>query len=66
MMEYRYLGDRNTYLSLRRAGCKAVRRKDGKCIRGRNGSMLVELKEGRKCVVVGRMLRKVKGFEACY
>jgi hypothetical protein len=60
MMEYLYLGDRNTDFSLKRAEFRAVRRKDGKCIRGRNRSMLVETENGRKVVVVGRLLRKVK------
>jgi hypothetical protein len=38
----------------------AVRRADGKCIRGKNGSMLVQFEDGRKMVVVGRLLRKVE------
>lgn len=41
-MEYIYLGDRLTRPELRRMPCRAVRRSDGKCIRGRNGNMLVE------------------------
>ncbi len=57
--EYVYLGDRFTRPELRGAECSAVRRADGKCVRGRNGSMLVEFESGRQ-VVVGRMLRKVK------
>lgn len=40
--EYIYLGDRLTRPELRRMPCRAVRRADGKCIRGRNGNMLVE------------------------
>jgi hypothetical protein len=55
--EYVYLGDKNTDLSLKGKSCFAVRRADGKCIRGRNGSMLVSFGE-TKMVVVGRMLRK--------
>lgn len=39
---YIYLGDRLTRPELRRMPCRAVRRLDGKCIRGRNGNMLVE------------------------
>ena len=58
MLEYRYLGDRNTMISLKKAPCRAVRRIDGKCIRGRNGNMLVEMEDGRRFVVVGRLLRK--------
>jgi hypothetical protein len=38
-MDYRYLGDRNTCEQLKGKFCNAVRRADGKCIRGRNGSM---------------------------
>ena len=58
-MEYIYLGDRNTGESLRGKACSAVRR-NGKCIRGRNGSMLVEFEDGKKMVIVGRLLRKRK------
>jgi hypothetical protein len=31
---------------------------DGKCIRGKNGSMLVAFEDGTKHVIVGRLLRK--------
>lgn len=58
-MEYIYLGDRNTDVALRRQACSAVRRA-GKCIRGKNGSMLVQFEDGTKRVVVGRLLRKNK------
>jgi hypothetical protein len=60
-MEYIYLGDRNTDPSIKGKECNAVRRADGKCIRGRNGSMLVEFGNGTKTVVMGRLLRKFKG-----
>lgn len=40
--------------------CSAVRRKDSKCVRGRNGTMLVEFTSG-KAVVIGRLLRKQNG-----
>lgn len=56
-MEYIYLGDRNTDERLRRQPCSAVRR-NGKCIRGKNGSMLVEFADGCQRVIVGRLLRK--------
>jgi hypothetical protein len=56
---YVYLGDRWTDPRLRRARCTAVRRTDGKCIRGRNGAMLVRFENGELHVVVGRLLRKV-------
>lgn len=56
---YRYLGDKYTSPELKGAICRAVRRQDGKCIRGKNGSMLVEF-EACKAVVIGRLLRKIK------
>jgi hypothetical protein len=57
--EYQYLGDKHTDPALKGASCRAVRRPDGKCIRGKNGSMLVEFNAG-KHVVMGRLLRKKK------
>ena len=57
-MEYVYLGDRNTDPQLKNRPCNAVRRADGKCIRGRNGSMLVLFEDGRLMVIVARLLRK--------
>lgn len=59
MIKYTYLGDRMTDPSLKGTTCTAVRREDGKCIRGRNGSMLVQFDGGRTAVVIGRLLRKV-------
>lgn len=56
--EYIYLGDKNTDSGLRGKVCSAVRRADGKCIRGKNGSMLVSFGT-RRMVVVGRLLRRV-------
>ena len=58
-MEYVYLGDRLTRAELKGANCRAVRRSNGKCIRGR-GNMLVEFDSGLRCVVVARRLRKIK------
>jgi len=55
---YKYVGDKFSALELRSTICFAVNRPDGKCIRGKNGNMLVEF-EGRKTVVVARLLRKV-------
>jgi hypothetical protein len=55
---YKYLGDKHTDHNLKGKLCTAVRRSDGKCIRGKNGSMLVDF-EGVKVVVTGRLLRKV-------
>lgn len=57
-MEYVYLGDRNTSEALRKRLCCAVRRA-GKCVRGKNGSMLVKFEDGCERVVIGRLLRKV-------
>lgn len=60
VIEYRYLGDRITDSFLKGNRCKAVRRADGKCIRGVNGSMLVEFIDLRvRVVVIGRLLRKI-------
>lgn len=56
-MEYIYLGDRNTAAGLKKKGCNAVRR-NGKCIRGRNGSMLVLFENGQQMVILWRLLRK--------
>jgi hypothetical protein len=57
-MDYLYLGDRNTEPSLRKKHCRAVRR-NHKCIRGRNGSMLVQFEDGKQRVVIARLLRKL-------
>lgn len=57
---YKYLGDRFTDPSLKGKACSAVRRQDGKCIRGKNGSMLVDFEGIGKVVVIGRLLRKIK------
>jgi len=57
MTEYFYLGDKLTDLSLKNRSCYAVRRKDGKCIRGKNGNMLVEI-DGIRVNIIGRRLRK--------
>ena len=57
---YRYLGDRWTAAALKGARCTAVRRADGKCIRGRNGSMLVRFDDGNRHIVAGRLLRTIR------
>lgn len=59
-MDYVYLGDHLTSPDLRGLPVNAVRRADGKCIRGRNGNMLVEDCNGRRYVVLGRQLVKRK------
>jgi hypothetical protein len=58
-MEYTYLGDRNTDPVYKGQACTAVRR-NGKCIRGKNGNMLVRFLDGRTVNVVARLLRKIK------
>lgn len=60
MTRYTYLGDRMTDPALKGATCTALRRADGKCIRGRNGNMLVLFGSGRTATVIGRLLRKIK------
>ncbi|OON68910.1 hypothetical protein [Hymenobacter sp. CRA2] len=58
---YRYLGDRLCRLTgspLVGQLCVAVLDGRGKCIRGSNGTMLVEFASGR-AVVLGRQLRKL-------
>lgn len=57
---YTYTGDRNTDKKYRGATCEAIRNSSGKCIRGRNGNMLVRFSDGAAAVVVARLLRKVK------
>jgi hypothetical protein len=58
--EYTYRGDRLTDPKFKGQACTAVRRPDGKCIRGKNGSMLVLFSDGSQAVVLGRQLRKIK------
>ncbi|AYA36997.1 hypothetical protein D3Y59_07970 [Hymenobacter oligotrophus] len=58
---YRYLGDRLARLmgsALVGQLCQPVLDGRGKCLRGRNGSMLVRF-AGGPAVVLGRQLRKV-------
>jgi hypothetical protein len=59
-MEYTYLGDRLTAPEHKGRLCTAVRRPDGKCIRGKNGNMLIRWENGETCVVIARLLRKIK------
>jgi len=56
---YIYLGDRSTDSRFKNQQCVAVRNQKGKCIRGRNGNMLVQFGK-EPVVVVARLLRKVK------
>jgi hypothetical protein len=59
-MEYIYYGDRFTASAYKKQPCKAIRNSAGKCIRGANGSMLVEFGNGKQHVIIGRLLRKIK------
>jgi hypothetical protein len=56
---YIYLGDKMTNIAWRDKLCRAIR-KNGKCIRSKKGTMLVEL-EGKPMIVLARMLRKHGG-----
>lgn len=55
--DYIYLGDKLTDEKYKDKHCTAVRRADGKCIRGKNSNMLVEF-NGIKVVILARRLRK--------
>ncbi|MGZ8524030.1 MAG: hypothetical protein ACXWV1_06350 [Chitinophagaceae bacterium] len=57
--EYVYRGDKQTDEQYKLKYCMAVPRPDGKCIRGRNGNMLVSF-NGKKVIVIARQLRKVR------
>lgn len=58
--QYIYIGDRLTDMTLKGQLCTAILRADGKTIRGKNGSMLVQFDDGRTAVVIARLLRKIK------
>jgi hypothetical protein len=58
-MDYIYYGDRLTDTALRNTKCKAVRNSNGKCIRSKKATMLVEFENGTKHVVLARRLRKI-------
>jgi hypothetical protein len=58
--QYIYKGDKLTADFWKGKACTAVLNEIGKCIRGRNGSMLVEFDDGTKSVIIGRLLRKIK------
>lgn len=57
MSKYIYLGDKLTDPSLKNKECNAILRPDGKCIRSRMGSMLVDF-NGVTHVILARRLRK--------
>jgi hypothetical protein len=56
--KYAYLGDRLTDSKYKNNVCVAVTNAKGKCIRGRNGNMLVSF-EGTYVVVPARRLRRM-------
>ena len=56
---YVYLGDRLTDSIHKRRICTAIKI-NGKCIRGKNGNMLIQFQDGSTCVVIARLLRKLK------
>lgn len=58
-MEYKYLGDRHTDHLYKGKSCKAIRNDNNKCIRGKNGNMLVQFENGCAVVVIARLLRKL-------
>jgi hypothetical protein len=59
-MEYTYRGDKLTDEKYKQQPCNAVRRSNGKCIRGKNGNMLVRFEDGNTVVVLARQLRKIR------
>ena len=59
MADYIYIGSKITDETYKGKLCNAVKRSDGKCIIGKNGSMLVEF-DNTKVNVIGRLLRKVR------
>ena len=62
-MDYIYHGDRLTMPDFKKQPCSAVRRENGKCIRGKNSNMLVMFGDGKKVVILARLLRKIKPHE---
>ncbi len=58
MADYIYLGDKLTNIALKDKLCDAVRT-NGKCIRGRMGTMLVSF-SGMIHNILARRLRKIK------
>ncbi|MBW3543987.1 MAG: hypothetical protein KY428_00060 [Bacteroidetes bacterium] len=63
MRYYTYMGDKLTDPALKGKTCTAVERPDGRCIRSKKGTMLVEFAGDRKANVIGRLLKNCK--QAC-
>ncbi len=57
---YIYSGDRLTDPKYKGMTCEAVRRSDGKCVRGKNANMLVRFLSGETVIVLARRLRTIK------
>jgi len=55
---YLYRGDRYTDNRYKMQPCSPVLSSTGKCIRGRNGNMLVSFQSG-SCIVLARQLRRL-------
>jgi hypothetical protein len=55
---YKFRGDKFSDAAWKENICRAVLDKRGKCIRGKNGNMLVNF-NGKKVVVPSRQLRKL-------
>lgn len=60
MQLYKYHGDKLTDPKLKGKICTLPKRANGKCYRGRNGTMLAEFETGERVTIIGRLLRKVK------
>lgn len=59
LQTYKYLGDRLTSDKYKNSICRSVLRKNGKCIRSKMGTMLVEFDNHTKVIVLARRLRKI-------
>ena len=55
---YLYRGDRYTDDKYKMQSCSPVLSNAGKCIRGKNGNMLVSFQSG-SCIVLARQLRRL-------
>jgi hypothetical protein len=55
---YLYRGDRYTDDKYKLQPCSPVLSNEGKCIRGKNGNMLVSFQSG-SCIVLARQLRRL-------
>lgn len=55
---YLYRGDKMTSSELKMQPCIPVLQSNGKCIRGKNGNMLVSFKSGTN-IVLARQLRRI-------